>query len=420
MQKTDDLTASAAAPRPRKATGLPAFAMRKLSDLLERAVADSNVSCAVRFANGELRRFGAGEPQFTVTFNSDKPLLRPFNEYTLGKAYVEGEIDLEGDMFAMQEARKLLARRTQLGITLKFLADLLLKPATWVNKKAITQHYTLGDDFYLTFIDTAYRFYSQCVFHNDDETLEAAATHKLETMYEALQLKPGMRLLDIGAGWGGVHEYCGPRGIHVTSLTLTEDSYNYTRALDQRMGLENCKVIVEDFLDHEPAEPYDAVVIYGVIEHIPYYRKFCARLAGCLKPGGSFYLDASAVIRKFDVSDFTRRYIWPGSHSFLCLQDMIQELLYHGLDIVETKNETRDYGLTMKHWAERFEANKDKIVERWGQEIYRVFRMFMWTGCYGFFEDTMQAYHIVARRRADQGPRPGIRGRAGDFISSLR
>src|ERR1700694_5752352 len=166
MQKTDDLsTVSAASAQPRKSTGLPAFAIRKLSDLIERAVADSGISCAVRFASGEVRRFGSGEPQFTVTFNSDKPLLRPFNEYTLGKAYVDGEIDLDGDMMAMQEVRKLLARRTQLGISLKFLYDLLLAPATWINKKAISQHYTLGDDFYLTFIDTAYRFYSQCVFH---------------------------------------------------------------------------------------------------------------------------------------------------------------------------------------------------------------------------------------------------------------
>ncbi len=419
MQKTDELTSSAA-PARAPSKGPAALAARKLGELMEKAVADSGISCAVRFANGETRRFGPDEPQFTVTFNSDKPLLRPFNEYSLGKAYVEGEIDLDGDMMAMQEVRKLLARRTNLGISLKFLYDLLVLPRTWVNKRAITHHYTLGDDFYLTFIDTAYRFYSQCVFHNDDETLEAAATHKLETMFEALELKPGMRLLDIGAGWGGVHEYCGPRGIHVTSLTLAEDSYDYTRKLDERMGLDNCKVIIQDFLDHKPAEPYDAVLIYGVIEHIPYYRKFCARVADCLKPGGRFYLDASAVIEKFDVSDFTRRYIWPGSHSFLCLQDIIQELLYHGLDIIETKNETRDYGLTMKHWAERFEANRDRIIEGWGQQIYRIFRMFMWTGTYGFFEDTMQAYHVVAQRRADRGPRPSIRRRASHFVSSLR
>ncbi len=68
-------------------------------------------------------------------------------------------------------------------------------------------------------MDAKYRFYSQCLFRTDDETLEQAAEHKLESMWNGLQLEPGMRLLDIGGGWGGVHEYCGPRGVDVTSLT---------------------------------------------------------------------------------------------------------------------------------------------------------------------------------------------------------
>ena len=93
------------------------------------------------------------------------------------------------------------------------------------------------------------------MFYSDDETLEQASEHKLESMYGALQSKPGMRLLDIGAGWGGVHQYCGPRGIHVTALTLTEDSYNYTDSLIKRLELKNCSVILEDFLNHHPEEP---------------------------------------------------------------------------------------------------------------------------------------------------------------------
>jgi cyclopropane-fatty-acyl-phospholipid synthase len=138
--------------------------------------------------------------------------------------------------------------------------------------------------------------------------------------YGALQLKPGMRLLDIGAGWGGVHQYCGPRGIHVTALTLTEDSYNYTDSLIKRMKLKNCSIILDDFLNHHPKEPYDAVVIYGVVEHIPYYRKFCERIWACLKPGGRLYLDAAAALEKYDVNDFARNYIWRGTHTFLCLR----------------------------------------------------------------------------------------------------
>jgi cyclopropane-fatty-acyl-phospholipid synthase len=418
VQRTDEAHASGiSAPA---AGGLRSLAARKISALVERAVAESRISCAVQLASGDVLRFGPGEPQFRVIFHSDKPLLGPMTEYALGKAYVEGEYDIEGDFFAMQEVRKLLRARAHAGIFLSWMLQLAAMPATWINRKAIAQHYTLGDDFYLPFMDAKYRFYSQCLFRTDDETLEQAAEHKLESMWNGLQLEPGMRLLDIGGGWGGVHEYCGPRGVDVTSLTLAPDSYAFISALDKRLGLERCSVLLEDFLEHRPSQPYDGVVIYGVIEHIPYYRRFCARLWDCLKPGGRLYLDASATIEKYDASDFTRRYIWPGAHSFLCLQDLVQELLYHGLDVVETKNESHDYDLTMRYWAERFEANRDAVVATWGEEIFRIWRLYLWTGSYGFHDGSLQAYHVVAQRRADRGPRPGVAARAAQFLRSLK
>jgi cyclopropane-fatty-acyl-phospholipid synthase len=427
MQTTNDLRLSET-PAPDTAPAGPkpgqtvprSPAARKISELVERAVAESGISCAVKLASGELLRFGGGEPQFTVTFNSDKPLLGVMSEYALGKAYVEGEFDIDGDFFALQEVRKLLNARARKGVFLALLLQLIAMPATAINRKAIAAHYTLGDDFYLPFMDQKYRFYSQCIFHRDDETLEQAAEHKLESMWNGLQLKPGMRLLDIGGGWGGVHEYCGPRGVGVTSLTIAEDSYNFIGALDKRLGLDNCAVRLEDFLVHEPAEPYDAVVIYGVIEHIPYYRRFASRLWDRLKPGGRLYLDASATVEKYDSSDFTRRYIWPGAHSFLCLQDLVQELLFHGLDIVETKNETHDYMLTMRHWAERFEANCEAVVAKWGEDVFRIWRLYLWTGSYGFHDDSLQAYHVVAQKRADRGPRPGLWKRTGQFLRSFK
>jgi cyclopropane-fatty-acyl-phospholipid synthase len=157
--------------------------------------------------------------------------------------------------------------------------------------------------------------------------------------------------------------------VHVTSVTLTKDSQIYTQKLIDEMGSENCAVFVEDFLEHEPEEPYDAVVIYGVIEHIPYYRKFCQHLWKCLKPGGLFYLDASATLEKYQMGDFTRTYIWPGTHTLLCVQDMLQELLNHGFDVVRVREETRDYELTMKHWASRFDENKEAITDGWGEKF---------------------------------------------------
>lgn len=394
-------------------------AIRQARKLLTYIVEENGTPCAAEFASGETVRCGEGEPRIFVKFHSDRVLLGDLSELSFGKAYLDGEWDVKGDTSNALDLRHHLQGKGDIYTKLKFGYELFLKSATRVNKSAIAVHYSFGDDFYLTFIDRKYRFYSHGIFHSDDETLETASEHKLESMYNALQLKPGMRLLDIGAGWGGVHQYCGPRGIHVTALTLAENSYNYTDNLIKRMDLKNCFIILDDFLNHQPKEPYDAVVIYGVIEHIPYYRKFCERIWACLKPGGRLYLDAAAALQKYDVNDFARNFIWRGTHTFLCLQDIVQELLYHGMEIVEIKRETHDYELTMKHWATRLDNNKEKIVERWGNEIYRAFRMYLWVGCNCLRANSLQAYHLVAQKHFLPGPRPNLARRTYQFTRSL-
>ena len=386
--------------------------------LLERAANEIPLCFSIE-SEGEEIRLGSGKERFRIRLEPGFNPPASLSEFALGKAYVEGGYEVEGDMLAMLDLRGHLAGKKNWLIQFGFLRDLFVRGSQAVNRKSIAKHYTFGDDFYLHFIDEAYRFYSHCLFREDDESLEKAAENKLETMFDGLGLEPGMRLLDIGAGWGGVHEYCGPRGIHVTSVTLTEDSKNYTTALIDRMGLENCQVLVQDFLEYQPETPYDAIVIYGVIEHIPYYRKFTRKVWDCLTPGGKIYLDASATLEKYDMNDFTRHYIWPGTHTFLCLQDMIQEFLFNGFEVVESVRETRDYELTMWHWASRFDAKRKEIVAQYGEELFRAFRLYLWAGCHAFQVNELQAYHIIAERRDDPGPRPGFFRRGYHFLRSL-
>ena len=388
--------------------------------LLHQVMARVSIPCQFILPDGESHRFGNGPPKFRVTIKTERALRRGFDEFSLGQAYVEGEIEIEGDMMSLLDLRSRLEHRHNwpTAITLWWL--LLFQRPSRVNRESIADHYDFGDDFYLSFIDTAYRFYSHCNFYSDDETVEQAAEHKLEIMYDALKLGPGKRLLDIGAGWGGVHEYCGPRGVHVTSVTLTADSYNYTNNLIQRLGLsDTCKVRQEDFLDHRPEQPYDGIVIYGVIEHIPYYRRFFQRIYDCLKPAGLFYLDASATKEMYNMSDFTRTYIWTGTHTFMCLQELIQELLFNGLDLLSIENDTHSYHLTMRYWATRFDENRDVIIKRWGTKIYRAFRIYLWGGCHALKNNNLQAYHLVAQKSNDRGPRPGRIQMTSHFIRNL-
>jgi cyclopropane-fatty-acyl-phospholipid synthase len=132
------------------------------------------------------------------------------------------------------------------------------------------------------------------------------------------------------------------------------------------------------------------------------------------------YLDASATVQKFEMSAFTRQHIWHGTHTFLALQDMIGELLLHGFEVVNVRRETHDYELTIRHWAERLDAHHDEIAARWGEGRWRAFRMYLWGGSHAFKTNRLQAYHLVAEKRSNPGPRPGNWRRFGSFLTSLR
>jgi cyclopropane-fatty-acyl-phospholipid synthase len=383
---------------------------------LREALDELGTPCELVLPTGRVSSFGRGPAEFRIVLRNELPLRQPITDWSLARAYVNGDIDVEGDVIAALDLRDRLAFAVPVGQLLRLAADLLL-PATVANTRAIDFHYSLGDDFYLTFLDSKYHFYSQCRFQSEDETLEQAAEHKLESMWSALDVQPGMRLLDIGGGWGGLAAYAGPRGVHVTSLTINNDSAEYMRRRIESERLP-AEVRVEDILDHYPSEPYDHVVIFGVIEHVPNYRRFCQRVWGALAPGGRLYVDASATREKYATTAFTREYTWHGPHSCLIVQDLLEELLYHGFDVLNVRQDTHDYELTMRRWAERFDDAHPEVADRWTEEVYRAFRVFLWGGVHGFRTNRLQAYTVVAERREDAGPRPGNLRRLGHFVAS--
>jgi cyclopropane-fatty-acyl-phospholipid synthase len=399
-------------------TASPDTKQTNLATFVRQVLEATGAACEVRLPSGETLQFGQTAPRFQITIHNDKALRYGLDELALSRSFVEGDIDLDGDMIELLDLRAKLLQGKSLLMRLQFLHQIFLRAPSRVNREAIAFHYNRGDDFYLKFIDNRYRFYSHGLFQSPSDTLEDSSEHKLETMYHALDLKPGMRLLDIGGGWGGTVEYCGQRGIHVTSLTIAKDSFDYINRLIARRNLP-CEVIEQDFLTFVPQEPYDAIVIYGVIEHIPNYRKFCHNAWTCLRPGGPLYMDASAAKEKYSISPFTEQYIWSGAHSFMYLPDILQEFINHGFHVEEVVNETRDYELTMRHWAERFDAVRERIVSKWGEQTYRAFRLYLWGGCHAFHSDQLQAYHIVGRKSHDAGMRPGIMRRARRFLHSL-
>jgi cyclopropane-fatty-acyl-phospholipid synthase len=402
------------APPESTATTLRAGTLADLRDLMVKA----GVCCDLVLPSGCTVKVGSQPSTFRLRFHSEEPFGGVLTERSIGEAYMNGAFDIEGDMLSAFDVRAQVADAVPAGQFLRIWLAHFFRPRTSVNRQAINFHYQLGDDFYMSFLDSAYHIYTHAIYRHDEEPLEQAAEHKMEQAFRALRLEPGMRVLNIGAGWGPTERYFGSRGVHVTGLTIGEDSSAFVQRLIDREGL-TAEVKLEDFLVHRPEKPYDAIVILGVIEHIPDYRRFAQRVWECLRPGGLIYLDASASREKFTVGSFAREYIWTGTHTFLCLQDLVREFLYHGIDVVEVANETRDYGLTCAEWARRFDGAHDEIVEKWGEPHWRAWRLYLWGGAHAFLRNDLQAYHVLGRRAETAGPRPGWMRRAVNGLKSI-
>ncbi|KAL4790486.1 S-adenosyl-L-methionine-dependent methyltransferase [Aspergillus venezuelensis] len=339
-------------------------------------------------------------------------------ERAVGEAFIKGNIDVEGDLGALFGARAHLHEKVPLRQKIRFLYD-HIRSATKMNSQAIVSHYDRGDDLYHIFTDKDFRLYSHGLFQSPSDSIEDASRHKLDTIWTSLGLRPGMRILDIGGGWGAVTQYFSPQGVHVTTLTVSPSSARYIQKLIEDRGLSG-SVYLQDFLDHRPDEPYDAAVSLGSIEHFPDYRRFSRTVYDVLKPGGRLYLDGSAAVTKYAVSSFTRKYIWPGTHTFMTVQDVMGELLLHGFEVDKVICETKDYQLTIAEWARRLDEARDEVIAGWGEQTYRIFRIYLWGGAHAFRVNSLQAYHVVAERTSNLGPRPGTLKRVAQSFGKLR
>ncbi|HEX7719203.1 MAG TPA: class I SAM-dependent methyltransferase, partial [Woeseiaceae bacterium] len=250
-----------------------------------------------------------------------------------------------------------------------------------------------SNEFYLKFMDPS-RCYSQAVFERDDEPLEKAQYRKLDFAIDVCRLKSGDRVLDVGGGWGSFTERAGRRGIQVTSLTISAESEAFLSDLIKREKLP-CTVLNQDFWEYESPQPYDAIVILGVMEHLPDYPAVLRHLQRLLKPGGRVYLDASAFREKYSKPTFVSQYIFPGDHSYFCLHTFLAEVAKTQMEVLEVHNDRHNYYLTCKTWAENLDAAREEIVSHWGEELYRRFRLYLWGSAQAFLSRGMDAYRVV-------------------------
>jgi len=351
------------------------------------------------------------EPAFTVSLVSERgrAALAAFDELAVAEAYMDGDLDIEGDMLAALKARPVLGDRRLLHYLWATYVQPRLFGQVASDKRWISSHYDVDPQFFLLWLDAELRGYSHGFFDADDESLEAGMVRKFRYAFDACGIRPGHRVLDIGGGWGSFLGFAGGQGVHVTSVTISEESERAMNEMIAQRGLTDCRVVRRHFLELDDAEPFashsfDAIVNLGVTEHLPDYRRTLAQYQRLLKPGRRVYLDAYSGARH-GMPSFISKWIFEGNTSPLNLPDYLTEVARTPFEVVLVRNDRHNYFLTCKKWAENLQAVRDEVVARWGRHLYRRFVLYLWAAANSFQTGTLSAHHMILQLPSPDGAR---------------
>lgn len=367
---------------------------RKINGFIDR-IGKIETPFSIELPDGNKRNVGEGDAQFDVTLRTDRAVkaLGSLDEANIAEAYLQGDMDLEGDMISPFALRASLDDSHPIVAAWRFIQPLLFGQV-FTNRAAIKSHYDLDPNLFLSFLDPVLPAYSQGIYENDDESLETALRRKFEYAADMCELGPSTRVLEIGPGWGAFASQALPRGVDFTGLTISEVSQSF---INDKLSeyRDSFDILLQDFLEYDPKEKFDSIVIMGVIEHLPHYEKVLKKFDHLLKPGGLVFLDGSAARKKYELSTFMVRYIYPGNHSFLVLDDFVNKVAKTPFEMLEIQNDRHSYYLTFKQWAENLEKNKDAVIRQFGDFEYRKFRLYLWGATYEFLSRNLDCYRLV-------------------------
>lgn len=377
---------------------VPSRREERLLDFIRRRLKDSAVCFEIRLFDGSTHRLGAGESRFRLEIAHPHGLkaLASLDEGIIANAYINGWFDVRGDLIEIYDLRKSLQDRHLLQWLWRFIAPALLGQVA-VNKSAIGRHYERDPSFYLAFLDPDFRCYTQGVFESPDEDFAVAIRRKMDFIVSRCQLAPGSEVLEVGPGWGSFAQYAARQGIKVTGVTISEQSLKFMNDLAAKEQLP-IATIMSDVLEFKPDKQFDAVVLLGIMEHLPNYAAILRCFDRLLKPGGHVFLDASAITRKYKLSSFITEHIYPGNHSFFVLHDFLKALASAPFDLKGVWDDRDSYHRTFVHWAERFDSNKEFVIEKFGEADYRRFRLYLWGAAHCFLRNTLQCYRLVLQK----------------------
>ena len=373
-------------------------------DAVAAALGRAGARLVVVLPDGTAHPTAPGPARARVVFHDDAAVRAAVRgrHLALAEAFLAGRIDVEGDPYEVVKATDVLDLQPSRLATLLWALRLRLPNRIAYNAATVAFHYDRPADFFLPWFDR-WRSYSHGLYLSPDDDPAAAQARKMQHAIDQLGLRPGMRVLDMGAGWGCFVEYAGRQGIRVEGITISREQHRFVTELIARERLP-CHVELVDFLAHRPAEPYDAAVFMGTLEHVPDYERVGVFLREHLVPDGRVYADFCAQRDRFQVGAFLRKYLWPGPIAYVDLARLVRVLTRTGFNIHEVGDDTLSYAYTVRDWARGLEAHRSELARRYGEATVRAFLLFFWGSHHFLASNRTQAYHLVAGRNPYNTP----------------
>lgn len=271
------------------------------------------------------------------------------------------------------------------------------KKRAWIVGK---EHYDLGNDLFTLMLDPWMQY--SCGYWKEAKTLHEAQQSKLKMICEKLQLKPGMTLLDIGCGWGGLAAYAAEHyGVKVTGLTISAEQQQFARS---RCGHLDVEILLEDYRDLK--SQFDRIVSVGMFEHVgpKNYDTYFQAVNRNLHPDGIFLLHTIGSNKTdLNVDPWIDKYIFPNG----CLPSVrhIAEASEPWFVMEDWHNFGCDYDKTLMAWESRFQASWQQLEERYTPRFRRMFTYYL-NACAGAFRArNIQLWQVVFTHGAEGGLR---------------
>jgi cyclopropane-fatty-acyl-phospholipid synthase len=269
------------------------------------------------------------------------------------------------------------------------------------DQAAISYHYDLSNDFYELILDP-HMAYSCAYFTSDDLTLEQAQAAKLDLICRKLDLRPGMRLLDVGCGWGSLAVHAARHyGVSVTGVTLSREQQAYASA--RAAGLE-VEIRLQDYRDVSDG-PYDAIATVEMGEHVgaDQYPVFVVKLHELLRPGGRLLVQQmSRGAHAPGGGAFIESYVAPDMH-MRPVGETVTLIEQAGFEVRDVHAMREHYVRTAQCWLDTLEKRWDDVVALVGEPVARVWRLYLVGGALTFEEGRMGVDQILARRPGEEG-----------------